>query len=60
MLDRFLPTEIVDKIYRINHNIYMREICIILQHKIVWIYSKKEGYMWWVAEKQNYYQCLDE
>tara|TARA_R110000822_G_scaffold104407_7_gene231360 strand:+ start:382 stop:642 length:261 start_codon:yes stop_codon:yes gene_type:complete len=35
LLDRFLPMELTDKIYRELHKSLMRDICEIINHKIV-------------------------
>lgn len=57
-LDERLPCEISDLIYNEVHRTVMRDICIIIKHKIVFILVK-ERMSFLVCEGQNYYRLLD-
>ena len=67
-LDRHLPIELTDLIYKQVHKIYMTEICEIIKFKIVytlyWENGDKEKknetarISFLVSEGQNYYLCL--
>jgi hypothetical protein len=66
-LDKYLPIELTDKIWRIVHELYMKEIIEIIKYKIVYtlywdnreknINNSKISFL--VSEKQNYYKCLE-
>ena len=66
-LDKYLPIELTDKIYKIVHELYMKEIIEIIKYKIVYtlywdnreknINNSKISFL--VSEKQNYYKCLE-
>ena len=58
MLDDRLPLELTDLIYHQIHRSLMRDICIIIQHKIVFVLVKKRM-SFLVCENQNYYSALD-
>jgi len=62
-LDRYLPIELTDKIYKLHHNSVMRDICEIINHKCVFtIYYEdmvRPRMSWLVCENQNYYTVLD-
>jgi hypothetical protein len=61
-LDRHLPPELSDMIYRIHHRNIMNQITEILTHKTVfYIYHTEGGERlgWLVCETQNYYHVLD-
>lgn len=73
-LDRFLPVELVDKIYKQVHQSYMRDICDTITFKIVFVLIDKEQetntkrnknkknncnkLSFLICENQNYYRCL--
>ena len=65
-LDRHLPIEITDMIYHMLHRMYMREICNIINYKIVFVCvldektkePKKMSFL--ICEKQNYYYLLGD
>jgi len=57
-LERHLPLELVEIIAKHLHNDYMNDICIIINHKIVFILAdNKLSFL--VCENQNYYSILD-
>ena len=66
-LDKYLPIELTDKIWRIVHELYMKEIIEIIKYKIVYtlywdnrdknINNSKISFL--VSENQNYYKCLE-
>jgi capsular polysaccharide biosynthesis protein len=57
-LDYHLPTELSDMIYYELHKSLMREVSIILKHKIVFILvGGKLSFL--ICENQNYYAALD-
>ena len=58
ILDDRLPIELADLIYRDIHKSIMRDICIIIKHKIVFVLVK-ERMSFLVCEHQNYYSALD-
>lgn len=58
VLDDRLPVELADLIYRDIHRSIMREINIIINHKIVFVLVK-ERMSFLVCEHQNYYSALD-
>ncbi len=66
LLDRHLPTELTDKIYKMIHQSCMREVCNIIKYKMVFICSidevtkepKKMSFL--ICEKQNYYYVLND
>ena len=58
ILDERLPIELTDKIYRQVHRSLMRDISIIINHKIVFvIVGNKMSFL--VCENQNYYSALE-
>lgn len=69
LLDRYLPIELTDKIYKQVHQSCMRDICEIINYKIVftlyWMNENdnfnydKAKMSFLVCENQNYYMCLD-
>lgn len=57
-LDKRLPRELTDKIYRLLHRSIMREICIIINYKIVFVLvGEKLSFL--ICEGMNYYSLLD-
>jgi hypothetical protein len=57
-LDNLLPIDLVEIIARKLHNIYMTDICKIINFKIVFILAdKKLNFL--VCENQNYYSILE-
>ena len=64
ILDRYLPIELVDKIYKELHRSLMRDIIETINHKLVFIIVSTNGedeYLsFLVAENQNYYSVLDD
>lgn len=57
-LDERLPMELSDKIYRMLHRSIMRDICIIINYKIVFvIVGERMSFL--VCEGQSYYCVLD-
>ena len=58
ILDDRLPAELADLIWRDIHRSIMREINIIIKHKIVFVLVK-ERMSFLVCENQNYYSALD-
>ena len=66
-LDKYLPIELTDKIWRLVHELYMKEIIEIIKYKIVYtlywedrdknINNSKISFL--VSENQNYYKCLE-
>jgi len=64
LLDKFLPIELTDKIYKILHQSIMRDICETINFKTVFImvYDSEDGKskMSWIScEQQNYYTLLN-
>ena len=64
-LDRFLPVEISDLIYKKLHNSLMAEICETINHKIVFtclldydLQPYRISFL--ICEGQNYYQMLGD
>lgn len=57
-LDDRLPMELTDVIYRKFHKSVMRDICIIINYKIVFVYCDAH-LSFLVCENQNYYCALD-
>ena len=58
ILNDRLPIELGDIIYRELHRSIMKDICIIIQHKIVFVLVKKRM-SFLVCEGMNYYSALD-
>ena len=58
VLNSKLPIELGDIIYRELHRSIMKDICIIIQHKIVFVLVK-ERMSFLVCEGMNYYSSLD-
>ena len=58
ILDERLPMELTDKIYYMLHRSVMRDISIIIKHKIVFVLVG-ERISFLVCEYQNYYDILD-
>ena len=58
LLDEMLPIELTDKIYYMLHRSIMRDISIIIKHKIVFVLVG-ERISFLVCEYQNYYKFLD-
>ena len=57
-LDRHLPTELSDMIYRMVHESIMRDICEIIKHKIVFVFvGDRMSFL--ICEGQNFYYLLD-
>jgi len=59
LLDRYLPVELTDKIFKILHEMYMRDLRKIINHKIVFTLYDNNRISFLVCEQQNYYQVLD-
>lgn len=57
ILDEYLPNEITDIIYKKFHRCCMREITIILSHKIVFVLVE-ERISFLICENQNYFSPL--
>ena len=58
ILDERLPMELSDMIYHILHRSLMRDICVIINHKIVFVLvGEKLSFL--ICEYQNYYTVLD-
>ena len=58
LLDRHLPVELSDMIYKLLHQSVMRDICEIVRHKIVFvIVGNRMSFL--ICEHQNYYFLLD-
>ena len=58
ILDSRLPLELSDKIYRLLHRSIMRDICIIINYKIVFVlFQERMSFL--VCERQSYYSVLD-
>jgi len=65
LLDKFLPIELTDKIYKELHQSIMRDICETINFKTVFImvYDSEDGKskMSWIScEQQNYYKLLND
>lgn len=61
ILDRYLPPELSDKIYKMHHKSIMEKVCEIINFKTVFIICKKGDQRclsFLVCENQNYYTCL--
>jgi len=58
LLDEMLPIELTDKIYYMLHRSIMRDISIILKHKIIFVLVG-DRISFLVCESQNYYTVLD-
>ena len=57
-LDRHLPTELSDMIYRMVHESIMRDVCEIIKHKIVFVFvGDRMSFL--ICEGQNFYYLLD-
>ena len=64
-LDRFLPVEISDLIYKKLHQSLMADICETINHKIVWTCLLDDNFepcriSFLICESQNYYQMLGQ
>tara|TARA_Y100000114_G_C11643396_1_gene270449 strand:- start:366 stop:581 length:216 start_codon:yes stop_codon:yes gene_type:complete len=59
ILDRYLPIELVDKIYRMVFEMNMRDIREIINYKIVFTIYEENRLSFLVCEFQNYYMVLD-
>tara|TARA_R100000541_G_C1840582_1_gene75834 strand:- start:238 stop:453 length:216 start_codon:yes stop_codon:yes gene_type:complete len=57
-LENHLPIELVEIIARKLHALYIKDICEIINHKIVFIITD-EKISWLVCETQNYYSVLE-
>lgn len=58
ILDERLPMELSDKIYHILHRSLMRDISVIINHKIVFVLvGEKLSFL--ICEYQNFYTVLD-
>ena len=58
LLDRHLPVELSDMIYKLLHQSVMRDICEIIKHKIVFVIAgNKMSFL--ICEHQNYYYLLN-
>lgn len=62
LLDRRLPPELSDIIYKHYHKMIMQQICEIIKYKIAWyLYwegsERRVGFL--ICERQNYYSALD-
>lgn len=58
ILDSRLPMELSDKIYRMFHESVMRDICIIINFKIVFVLvGTRLSFL--ICEGMNYYSLLD-
>ena len=58
ILDERLPMELSDKIYHILHRSTMKDICIIINFKIVFVLvGKRMSFL--ICEHQNYFSVLD-
>tara|TARA_R110001592_G_scaffold286067_2_gene554634 strand:+ start:528 stop:740 length:213 start_codon:yes stop_codon:yes gene_type:complete len=60
LLDRHLPTELTDKIYKMFHQSCMREVCNIIKYKMVFILENTKKMSFLICEKQNYYYVLND
>jgi len=66
LLDKFLPMELSDKIYKELHQSIMRDICEIINFKTVFImaYDTEDGKskMSWISceNQRNYYKLLND
>ena len=65
LLDKFLPIELTDKIYKILHQSLMADICETIIYKMVFImvYDSEYGeskMSWILSENQNYYKLLND
>lgn len=65
LLDKFLPIELTDKIYKTLHRSLMDDICETINFKTVFImvYDTEQGQskMSWIScESQNYYKLLND
>ena len=65
LLDKFLPIELTDKIYKTLHRSLMDDICETIIYKMVFImlYDSEDGKskMSWIScESQNYYKLLND
>lgn len=63
-LDRHLPMELSDLIYKKLHNSIMFDICEVINHKIVYTSLLDDNFQpykisFLVCEKQSYYKDLD-
>lgn len=58
ILDKHLPIEITDLIYKKFHRLCMQDIIKIIRYKIVFIlWNGKLSFL--ICEHQNYYNALD-
>ena len=65
LLDKFLPMELTDKIYKTLHRSLMDDICETINFKTVFImlYDTEDGKskMSWIScESQNYYKLFND
>ena len=51
LLDRHLPTELTDKIYKMFHQSCMREVCNIIKYKMVFILENTKKMSFLICEK---------
>jgi len=59
LLDRYLPPELTDKIFRMVHKMIMKDLREIINYKIVFTIYDETRLSFLVCELQNYYQVLD-
>ena len=64
-LDRFLPVEISDLIYKKLHQSLMADICETINHKIVWTCLLDDNFepyriSFLICEGSNYYEMLGD
>jgi len=65
LLDKLLPIELSDKIYTQLHQSIMKDVCEIINFKMVFImvYDSEDGeskMSWILSENQNYYKLLND
>mgnify|MGYP003116142094 CR=1 FL=1 len=65
LLDKFLPIELTDKIYKELHRSLMDDICETINFKTVFIMvydteHSKSKMSWISCENQNYYKLLND
>lgn len=58
LLDRHLPMELSDMIYKMLHQSIMRDICTIIKHKIVFV-MVGDRMSFLICESEGYYYLLD-
>jgi hypothetical protein len=58
----YLPVEIWNKIYKMVHKSYMKDLCREIEHNVVWVRLRSGNiytYSFWTCKGDNYYKSLE-